>query len=69
LKSGLRRTSEGRFFLEDATAKTGGDDSPLAEFGVWESRDRTETPGDTLRKLGIDAEKFASDARAGKLMN
>lgn len=66
-KGGLRRDNSGRFFLEDASAKTGGKDSPLNDFPVWQSDDRTETASQTLRKLGIDEEKFAADAREGRL--
>lgn len=67
LKGGLRRTSEGRFFLEDAHAKTGGEDSPLNDFPVWQSDDRTETASDTLTKLGINPEEFAKDLKSGRL--
>jgi hypothetical protein len=66
-KGGLRRDNSGRFFLEDANAKTGGEDSPLNQFEAWQSDDRTETAGQTLSKLGIDPERFASDLREGRL--
>jgi len=67
LKSGLRRDNSGKFFLEDASSKTGGPESPLNQFEPWITEDRTETAGDTLRKLNIDPEKFAQDLRDGRL--
>ena len=66
-KGGLRRDNSGKFFIEAATSKTGGEESPLNEIPAWSSDDRTETVSDTLNKMGIDEKEFASNLKSGRL--
>jgi hypothetical protein len=66
-QAGVRTDSNGKFFIEDAASKTGGEDSPLNDIPAWSGDDRVETPSETLAKLKIDPKKFAEDYKAGRL--
>jgi hypothetical protein len=67
MSGGLRRDGNNKFYIEDAAGKTGGDDSPLNDFPVWQdpASGRTETASETLKKMGIDPVKFAESHKNG----
>jgi hypothetical protein len=67
MSGGVRKDSSGKFYIEDAAAKTGGDDSPLNDFPTWQdpASGRTETASETLKKMGIDPVKFAESHKNG----
>lgn len=64
---GVRADASGKFYIEDAASKTGGDESPLHDIPTWQGDDRVETVTDTLAKLKIDPKKFAEDLKSGRL--
>ncbi len=64
---GVRSDASGKFYIEDAASKTGGEDSPLHDIPTWQGDDRTESASDTLAKLKIDPKKFSEDLKAGRL--
>lgn len=68
-KNGLRYDSNNsKFFLEDASAKTGGSDSPFSDPDLtWtdERTGKTLTASQQLEKLRIDPEKFAKFLKQG----
>lgn len=63
MKGGLRQNSETKkFFLEDAAASTGGDESPFNDPSLtWmdERSGKTLTASEQLAKLRIDPKEFA----------
>jgi hypothetical protein len=69
MKNGLRQNpTSGKFFIEDAAAKTGGKDSPLNDSDLgWTNPNtgRVETASETLAKLRIDPEKFVDSMKHG----
>jgi hypothetical protein len=68
-KAGLRYDNKGgRFFLEDAAAKTGGADSPLSDPDLsWTDPNtgKTITGSETLARLGIKPEEFVENQKKG----
>jgi len=68
-KAGLRFDGKNqRFFLEDATAKTGGADSPLADPDLnWTDPNtgKTISASETLARLGIKPEEFVENQKKG----
>lgn len=68
-KGGLRYDrNSSKFMIEDATAKTGGEDSPLRDESLtWTDphTGKTLTAGEQLAKLGIDPKKFAENMKNG----
>ena len=68
-KAGLRFDGKNqRFFLEDASAKTGGADSPLADPDLnWTDPNtgKTISASETLARLGIKPEEFVENQKKG----
>jgi len=68
-KAGLRFDGKNqRFFLEDATAKTGGENSPLADPDLnWTDPNtgKTISASETLARLGIKPEEFVENQKKG----
>jgi len=67
-KAGLRFDKKNeRFFLEDATAKTGGEDSPLADPDLsWtDGTGKLISGSETLARLGIKPEEFVENQKKG----
>jgi len=68
-KAGLRFDGNNqRFFLEDASAKTGGAESPLANPDLsWTDPNsgKTITASETLARLGIKPEEFVENQKKG----
>jgi hypothetical protein len=68
-KNGLRYDrNSSKFMIEDATAKTGGADSPLADPDLtWTDphTGKTLTAGEQLAKLNIDPKSFADSMKRG----
>lgn len=69
MDKGLSFSEQGnRFFLEDASAKTGGDDSPLSDPGLtWTDpiSGKTMSASEQLGRLGIDPAKFVESQKKG----
>jgi hypothetical protein len=70
--SGLRRDSNGSFFLEDKSTSGDQDSGPLSDPSLtWQQRDangnvkKTWTASDQLRALDIDPQKFAENVKKG----
>jgi hypothetical protein len=63
IKGGLRQDNNTKkFFLEDAAANTGGEDSPFADPDLtWvdERTGKSLTATEQIKKLGLDPAKFA----------
>jgi len=68
-KAGLRFDGKNqRFFLEDASAKTGGAESPLNDPDLsWTDANtgKTITASETLARLGIKPEEFVENQKKG----